>query len=248
MKKMGLLLALLVLASPAFAGSVWFMNSPTSVVTSSLRGTPYSVTTKTRPVKTSSTYTVKSRNTYSSKDSEALSALLAGAGLASGRISLLATPSIMTPRSAVRSFLDPYIINIEGTNYVLVKDSKDNQWTVDNILGSNDSKDDLFASLKALESDGDNTKITEKELKKANIRFVKLNSDESLALNDRTSDFDLNNVKYIDIKNLRTALGNKNQDGTFGYFYVIAKGTSKYKAYPGRVTFEDTQELNRYIK
>lgn len=232
MKKLSLLLVLLGFVSPAFAGNVWFMNSPTI-------SSPYTVTAKTRTVRQSS---------YSRKDSEALSALLAGAGLASGRISLLATPSIMTPRSAVRSFLDPYIININGQNYVLVKDAKDNNWTVDNILGSKDSRDDLFASLKALETDGDNSKITSKELEKAGIRFVKLNSDESLALNDRQLDFDLSKISYIDMKNLRTALGNKNQDGTFGYFYVIVKENSKLKAYPGRVTFEDTQELNRYIK
>ena len=232
MKKLSLLLVLLGFVSPAFAGNVWFMNSPTI-------SSPYTVTAKTRTVRQSS---------YSRKDSEALSALLAGAGLASGRISLLATPSIMTPRSAVRSFLDPYIININGQNYVLVKDAKDNNWTVDNILGSKDSRDDLFASLKALETDGDNSKITSKELEKAGIRFVKLNSDESLALNDRQLDFDLSKISYIDMKNLRTALGNKNQDGTFGYFYGIVKENSKLKAYPGRVTFEDTQELNRYIK
>ena len=246
MKKMSLLLCLLLLSSPAFAGNVWYLNSPSSVVTSSITN-PYTVTTKTGTKTTRSTNTVKT-NTYTSKDSEALSALLAGAGLASGRIRLLATPSIMTPQSAVRTFLDPYIVNIEGKNYVLVKDSKDNKWTVDNILGSNDSRDDLFASLKALESDGDSSKITEKELKAANIRFVLLNDDESLELNDRTKDYDLSKVKYIDIKNLRTALGNKNQDGTFGYFYVIAKENLKAKAYPGRVTFEDKQELNKYIK
>ena len=238
MKKIGLLFALLILSSPAFAGNVWFMNSPTSVVSQNVM-TPYTVKTKsvsTRP------------NTYTRKNSEALGALLAGASLATGRISLLATPSIMTPQSAARTFLDPYIVNINGENYVLVKDSKDNKWTVDNILGSNDSREDLFASLKALESDGDNSKITAKELKNAEIRFVKLNSDESLALNDRTLDFDINKVNYIDIKNLRTALGNKNQDGTFGYFYVIITENGKKRAYPGRVTFEDKQELNKYVK
>lgn len=50
------------------------------------------------------------------------------------------------------------------------------------------------------------------------------------------------------MNNLRTALGNKNQDGTFGYFYVVAKDGSQKRAYAGRVTFEDKQELNKYIK
>ena len=75
-----------------------------------------------------------------------------------------------------------------------------------------------------------------------------LNSDQSLTLEDKTKDFDLNKVQYIDMKNLRTALGNKNDDGTFGYFYVVVKENGKKRAYPGRVTFEDKQDLNKYIK
>lgn len=173
--------------------------------------------------------------------------MFAGAGLATGRISLINNPNITNSRSAIRTFLDPYIININGKNYVLVKDSPDNNWTVENILGCTDNKNDLFASLKNLESDNDKTKITNKELQKANIRFVLLNSDQVLALNDRNSDYNLDNVQYIDMKNLRTALGNKNDDGTFGYFYVIIKENGKKRAYPGRVTFEDKQELNKYI-
>lgn len=50
------------------------------------------------------------------------------------------------------------------------------------------------------------------------------------------------------MKNLRTALGNKNQDGTFGYFYVYIKNGNSKKAVPGRVTFEEKSELNKYIK
>lgn len=34
------------------------------------------------------------------------------------------------------------------------------------------------------------------------------------------------------MKNLRTALGNKNQDGTFGYFYVYIKDGNSKKAVP----------------
>lgn len=82
----------------------------------------------------------------------------------------------------------------------------------------------------------------------ADIRFVKLNSDGSLVLQDKNQDYDINNVLYIDMKNLRTALANKNQDGTFGYFYVYIKNGNGKKAVPGRVTFEEKSELNKYIK
>lgn len=175
--------------------------------------------------------------------------MLYGASLATGRLNILATPSIRTARAGlIGNFIDPYIVNINNKSYVLVKDSKNNEWTVDNILGTGDERSDLFASLKALDSDGDTSKITSKELKKANIRFVLLNYDGSLALEDRKSDYDLSNVKYIDMNNLRTALGNKNQDGTFGYFYVVINENGEIKYAPGRVTFEEEKDLEKYIK
>ena len=278
MKKFGLIMTLLMVATPVFAGN----STPVSVISTTTNKAMntvfpanastynygpysstryYSVTPYIRGSKVTTVYTNDGSTRYiispkarrssvvrTSSDAELLSALLAGAGLATGRISLLANPAITTPKSAIAAFLDPYIINIDGNNYVLVKDSKTNEWTVDNILGSGDSRNDLFESLRKLESDGDVTKISAKELKKAGIRFVYLNSDQSLALNDRTKDFDIEKVQYIDMQNLRTALGNKNDDGTFGYFYVIIKENRQNRAYPGRVTFENENELNKYIK
>ena len=236
-KTVFLLFAALLVSLPANAGNMWYKTSGSNPI--------YSNTY----VKFNGTPSLKRiTSSANANNSEFVSALFAGAGLATGRISLMNTPSITTPRSALRTFLDPYIVNINGKNYVLVKDSPDNNWTVENILGYNDSRDDLFASLKNLETDNDSTKISTEELKKAGIRFVLLNSDQSLALEDRTKDFDLSKVQYIDMKNLRTALGNKNDDGTFGYFYVVIKDNGKKRAYPGRVTFEDKQELNKYIK
>ncbi len=178
-------------------------------------------------------------------DNQILQAFLAGTSIASGRI--LVPNSIRTLNPAL-SYLDPYIVSINGKNYILIKDNKDNKWNVENILGHDDSKDNLFASLKNLETDGDASKITVDELKKANIRFALLNSDGTVALNDRNLDYDLNNVLYIDMKNLRTALGNKNQDGTFGYFYVIVKHGNQKRAVTGRVTFEEKNELNKYLQ
>lgn len=192
-------------------------------------------------------YTIKGYNTRPSvrqADSEILRAFLNGASIASGRMYL--SPSIRTLNPAL-SYLDPYIVSIEGKNYILVKDCKDGKWSVENILGHDDSRDNLFGALKKLESDGDASKITVDELKKAGIRFALLNSDGSAELDKRNLDYNLDNVFYIDMKNLRTALGNKNQDGTFGYFYVIINENGKKRAVPGRVTFEEKQELQKYI-
>ena len=232
MKKFLVLSVLLLTAQSAFTATLYTLNGNNVYSNSYIRysNSPFSRQT-----------------VNNAQNSEVLNAFLAGAGMATGRLSLVANPNITT-NQALRTFLDPYIVTINNKNYVLVKDNKDNNWTVENILGYNDNKDDLFLSLKQLDNDGDTTKITSKELTDANIRFVYLNNNGTLALNDRNLDFDIKKVQYIDMKNLRTALGNKNQDGTFGYFYVIIKDGTHKRAYPGRVTFEDKDELNKYVK
>lgn len=231
MKKICLLLGLVILTQPAFCQT--YYKTVNHIVYSN---------------PTSNRYTITPRR-YSSinnPDMLFLQGLLAGTSLYSGRLVMRANPSLRN--TGMLSYLDPYIVRIDNIDYVLVKDSKDGKWSVENILGYDDSKDDLFASLKKLESDGNSAKISSKELQNASIRFVKLNSDGSLALDNKSSDYDINKVLYIDMKNLRTALGNKNQDGTFGYFYVYIKDGNGKKAVPGRVTFEEKQELHKYIK
>lgn len=237
MKKKIIFLSFILTGLPVIAaGNYTYSNLGPDQVYSNAN-MKYSVTAKSSPAASSF------------EDSMFLQSMLYGASLATGRLNILATPSIRTARAGlIGNFIDPYIVNINNKSYVLVKDSKNNEWTVDNILGTGDERSDLFASLKALNSDGDASKITSKELKKANIRFVLLNYDGSLALEDRKSDYDLNNVKYIDMNNLRTALGNKNQDGTFGYFYVVINENGEIKYAPGRVTFEEEKDLKKYIK
>ncbi len=213
MKKIGLLLLLVLVSSPAFC----------------FERTPF----------------VKN-NIMILPQNTAANAFFAGASMASGRLNLNSTPTLRVLNLSL-SYLDPYVISAGGKNYILITDRKDDNWSVENILGYDDNRDDLFGALKKLESDGDNDKITKDELKKAGIRFALLNSDGSVALDDRELDYDLEKVLYIDMKNLRTALGNKNQDGTFGYFYVIVKDGGKKRALNGRVTFEEKKELQRYI-
>lgn len=213
MKKIGLLLLLVLVSSPAFC----------------FERTPF----------------VKN-NIMILPQNTAANAFFAGASMASGRLNLNSTPTLRVLNPSL-SYLDPYVISAGGKNYILITDRKDDNWSVENILGYDDNRDDLFGALKKLKSDGDNDKITKDELKKAGIRFALLNSDGSVALDDRELDYDLEKVLYIDMKNLRTALGNKNQDGTFGYFYVIVKDGGKKRALSGRVTFEEKKELQRYI-
>lgn len=225
MRKFVLSLSLLLLASPVLAGT--FTN--------------YSITTNT-----GKTYNYNPINSIKITSPQGLMMRNIMYNTPYTRINFSSNPSIRTISPRL-SYLDPYVININNKNYVLIKDNKDNNWSVENILGYNDSKTDLFASLKSLEKDGDKNKISQQELKDANIRFALLKDDGTIELNERNFDYDLNKVLYIDMKNLRTALGNKNQDGTFGYFYVVVNENNKKIAVPGKVTFEEKSELNKYI-
>ena len=121
--------------------------------------------------------------------------------------------------------LDPYIVKIDGINYVLVKDRKDNDWSQADLVGIEDPKNNRFVSLIKLNSDSDYSKVTAEELRKANVRFVRMDSKGVLLVNDRKKDYDLNKIDYIDIINLkRTA--NSEATGIFGHFTVYLK-TSK---------------------
>ena len=94
-------------------------------------------------------YSIIPKNTY--RNSENMQALFAGSALARGRLDLIATPALTQNRNlSLRTFLDPYIVNIKGTEYVLVKDSKNNEWGIENIVGYDDKKDDMFGALKKL--------------------------------------------------------------------------------------------------
>ena len=143
---------------------------------------------------------------------------------------------------------DPYIVNIDGVNYVLVKDRKDNNWSEKDLLGIDDPKNNRFESLIKLNSDRDFSKVTSDELKKAGIRFVRMNSKGALLVNDRTKDYDLNKVAYIDIINLkRTA--NSEQTGIFGHFTVYVKAkNNKTRAIVGHVTYETDKKIEVLFK
>ncbi len=236
MKKFCLILTLSLLIQPAFCSTYYFKTVNSNLIP------PY------YPVQHSQVRRGFSNVNMNNPDMLFLQGLLANSALYTGRLNPTATPALRNNKLDVLSYLDPYIIRIDGNDYVLVKDNEGGNWSIKNILGYNDSKKNLFASLKKLESDGNASKITSQELQKANIRFVKLNIDGSLALNERKLDYDINKVLYIDMKNLRTALGNKNQNGTFGYFYVYIKDKNGQKVVPGRVTFEEKSELHNYIK
>ena len=159
----------------------------------------------------------------------------------SGRSAInIATNSFVTGR-------DPYIIEIDGSKYMLVKDNNSGVYTKDNILGLNDTIQNAFASLRPLDKNNDN-KLTGAELSAANIRLVKIGLNGKLQLNDKNSDFSNAQVKFIYMTELRKAYKNNGQIGDFGLFDVmITDKNGKNKLVTGVLKFETENEIEKYF-
>lgn len=137
---------------------------------------------------------------------------------------------------------DPYSITVDGVKYTMILDNGDGKWDTNDILGINDNKDNLFAALKGLESDGDVSNLTGEELAKAGIRLVATNKDGTLAVDDPSKDFDLSKVKSIDMTNLQRSTDNDGNVGTFGNFdMTLADG----RTIKGEETFEEMSTLQK---
>lgn len=125
--------------------------------------------------------------------------------------------------------VDPYILKINGVNYVLGKD--DNQdGKINNaqeILGIEDKIEDNFASLKALDINQDGY-ISNDELKTANIILQAVNTNERLNGSAMSIDF----VKGISLDTLKKENGTNN---VYGSFSADMKNGSKAQ---GIQTFE----------
>ena len=140
---------------------------------------------------------------------------------------------------------DPYIIKINGVKYYLVFENKSGNYSFKDIVGYDDARESIFKSLIALNSDSDTTKITGAELKKANVRLVRLQNNGKLAFGDKSLDFDVDKIAYIDLNYIRETLNN-GTIGTCGYFDVYIKNNSgKLQKVIGQVTFEDEKELEK---
>ena len=99
----------------------------------------------------------------------------------------------------------------------MIKNASNGQYTLDNIVGYGDKKKSLFASLIALNSDNDKSKLTKDELDKAGIRFVAVSHEGKLLVNDTSKDF--KNIICIDLSTLKESVNN-GKIGSFGYFDV----------------------------
>ena len=88
--------------------------------------------------------------------------------------------------------------------YYLVKDDG-NGYSRKSLVGCEDySVTNIFDPLILLNDDKVMEKLTTEELKKANIRFVKLKSPMGqLDIRNKSNDFSLDNIAYIDLNQLR---------------------------------------------
>src|SRR5574344_438025 len=102
------------------------------------------------------------------------------------------TKMLVTPRTASILFsgtLDPFVVKIENQKYLMIKDNSKGVYDIKNILGYQSTATNVFKMLTTLNSDSDKTKISAKELKKSNIRFVRLNENNILELKNKSLDY-----------------------------------------------------------
>lgn len=134
------------------------------------------------------------------------------------------------------TLVDPYILNINGTQYVLGRDTNQNS-TIDDlseILGINDTLDNPFASLISLDSNNDKT-ISQEELLKAGIILNAVSKDGTLT----KSSYDTSLLRSIDLNSLTAT---DNNSGIVGTFNALLTNGNKID---GVQTFDDQSYFNK---
>jgi len=150
--------------------------------------------------------------------------------------------TIPTGQYMAYSSCDPFMVKIDGTKYYMVFDS-DTGYNYQYLLGcTGTSKFDMFTPLRDLEQDGYVEKLTGEELKNAGLRFVALNFDDTLAVDNQAKDYDLSKVSYIDMTRLRftpAAVGYGNFD------LYVKKDSGNLKKIIGKVQMLPTRWAQR---
>ena len=143
--------------------------------------------------------------------------------------------------------LDPYLIEINGTKYMLIKDNDDGIFNEKDILGIKDSTKNVFASLRPLDKNKD-SKLTGDELTEAGVRLVRINSVGKLDYETTKHDFKNSDIEFIYLTELRKAYKNDGSTGQFGQYDVIIKNDKGEKSLvTGLVLFETEEEVQKYF-
>ena len=147
------------------------------------------------------------------------------------------TAKIIRRSLASSEQLDPFVIKVDGIKYYMVQINK--------ILGEDSTLKTIYQPLYLLDKNNDK-KITSAELKNGNIRFVRLNNSGQLELNNKSLDYPLANISYIDLNTLRRTQ-NAGDIGSFGYFDIYINHNYQIKKFIGQITYENKEDINRLM-
>lgn len=128
---------------------------------------------------------------------------------------------------------DPYTLTIDGQKYMLGQDQDDNR-TIDNateILGINDTQENMFESLKKLDVNNDGY-VSQEEMKTGNIILNAINENGALT----ASEYDMNLIKGISLASLQSIGVN------FGNFTMDLQNGN---AVVGDLTYEESDYFNK---
>ena len=132
---------------------------------------------------------------------------------------------------------DPFVIKVDGIKYYMVQNNT--------IVGQNSTLENIYEPLYKMDKNKDQ-KLTFQEMKISNIRFARLNKNRQLEISDKTLDYPLENISYIDLKTLRKT-NNTGKLGSFGYFDFYINQDNQQKRFIGQITYEDEQSINKLL-
>lgn len=98
---------------------------------------------------------------------------------------------------------DPISISYKHETYYMVDDNK-KPYSRSSLLGCEDyARNTLFDPLIKLNDDNIWERLTPDEIRRANVRFVRVKINGKLDLYDTKNDFNLDKIAYIDLHKLR---------------------------------------------
>lgn len=137
----------------------------------------------------------------------------------------------------------PFWIKIGDTKYFLIRNRADGNYTYKDIVGCDKSKKQLFEPFYEING-GDRTKLTSEELFDADIRFVPLKINGKLELNDKSKDFPIEKIEYIDM--MTTATYADKFLRPYGNFTMYSKTErGNLKKYIGHVDYQHPRYLEK---
>lgn len=153
-------------------------------------------------------------------------------------------PEFITIFSTKFAKTTPFWIKIGDTKYYMVIERSDNNYTYKDLLGCNKSKKQLFTPFKELDNDGDYTNISSSELSGGSIRFVSVKTSGKLELADKSKDFPLDTILYIDM--MTTATYTDKYARPFGTFSMYVKSErGNYRKYIGHAGYVHPRLLEK---